>query len=128
MSSLNKHNSYIVVRWDTYYTYKLIFLQPAFMTTRVLTSTGTCMLNRFSLHKEYTREGSRGGLEQGYRVEALYSSLAGPFSRLLRHRIRVASRAPCTGRSRTHPQHCGNPQIKRLCPSSIVLTFETEAP
>lgn len=30
-----------------------------------------CVLNRFSLHKEYDKEGSRGGTEQGYRVEAL---------------------------------------------------------
>lgn len=49
------------------YTYKLIFLQPAFMTTRVLTSTGTAC-STGSLHTEYSREGSCGGTEQGSRV------------------------------------------------------------
>lgn len=49
------------------------FLQPASMTTHVLTSTGAGMLNRLPLHKESNRKRSLGGMEQGHRAGILCS-------------------------------------------------------
>lgn len=89
VSSFNKHYSYTLVHWDTYYTHKLIFLQPAFMTALVLTSTGHVCSTGSLCTKSTTRKAL---VEvQSRDIEwRLSVCLAGP----LRNRIRVPSLGP----------------------------------
>lgn len=76
VSSLNKHYSYTLVRPLGH----LLHTQAHLPTACLHHSTSAhiyraCVLNRISLYKEY-KEGSHGGIEQGYSVGFLCASLA----------------------------------------------------